>query len=103
MKAFPFFGIGGSLLSILKPTYLAAADGTLREVDPGGIIAKLEPSWSKGFSKIVYHLHQFFFLPVLKRHFMNSLQDYVEIENLTSLSIMLMQIVIMLPYADMGK
>ena len=34
---------------------------------------------------------------------MNSLQDYVEIENLTSLSIMLMQIVIMLPYADMGK
>ena len=64
MKAFPFFGIGGSLLSILKselPTYLAAADGTLREVDPGGIIAKLEPSWSKGFSKIAYHLHQLLF------------------------------------------
>ena len=36
LKAFTFFGIGGSLLSSLKselPTYLAAADG---HIDPGG-------------------------------------------------------------------
>ena len=81
LKAFPFFGIGGSLLSSLKselPTYLAAADSILilDMVGPiSGIIAKLE-------QKIVLCQPSSASV-VLKRHFMNSqqssLQDYVEV------------------------
>ena len=91
LKAFPFFQ--DELINDLKlelPTYLAAADGTPREVNP------LEwwehnkvalPKWSCGFSKVVLvqpssaSVERVF--SILKRHFAQSqqsaLQDYVEV------------------------
>ena len=92
LKAFPFFR--DELINNLKlelPTYLAAADGTPREVYP------LEwwehnkvalPKWSCGFSKVVLVQPssasvECLIFSILKRHFIQSqqsaLQDYINI------------------------
>ena len=92
LKALPFFR--DELINDLKlelPSYLAAADGTPRQVN------SLEwwehnkgtlPKWSQGFSKVILiqlssvSVERVF--SILKRHFTQSqqsaLQDYVEVE-----------------------
>ena len=91
LKAFPFFG--DEFISDLKlelASYLAAADGTPRDVNPlewwehnKGTL----PKWSQGFSKIALiqpssaSVERVF--SVLKKHFTqyqhSALQDYVEV------------------------
>ena len=92
LKTFPFFRDEAiNDLKLELPTYLAAADGTPREVNP------LEwwehnkvtlPKWSRGFCRVVLvqpssaSVERVFF-SILKRHFtqpqQSALQDYIEV------------------------